>query len=468
MIQDHLKKVQSGKLKLDEYLDEILDKCKSINDEYHYFNTICEQEAKQQAKEIHKKTKKGKLAGLIISVKDNLCVKDVESTAGSRILKGYKPLFDATAIQRLRKEDAIIIGKTSCDAFGFGSFNTNVGLDFNIPKNPFDKERATGGSSGGAAGITQKADFPHIAIAESTGGSIENPASFCGVVGFCPTYGVVSRYGLISYANSLDKIGVMSKKVKDIVPVLESIAGFDEKDSTSLIEKLDLNPKNHKKLKIGLITEGMSEGVDKAIKDNINKIVKKLKSKGLEVEEVSLPFTFKYGISTYYIIATCEASTNLACLSGLRYGQESDPKGKSFAEYFSEVRSKHFNEESKRRIMLGTFARMAGYRDAYYIKATKVRTKIIEEYKNLFQSYDILICPTMPVVAPKFSEIKKMTPLQNYMMDILTVGPNLAGVPHASIPIGEKDGLPIGLMGIADHLQDGKLLQFLQIIEDLV
>lgn len=432
-------------------MNNIIKKCKEINKEYNYFTTICEDA----------KPGKGKLADLAISVKDCICVKDVESTAGSRILKGYKPLFDATVIERIRKEGGMIIGKTAQDAFGFGSFNTNVSLGFKVPKNPFDKERTTGGSSGGGAGLTQKADFPHVAITESTGGSIENPAAFCGVIGFCPTYGRVSRYGLISYADSLDKIGLMSKTVNDLKRVLEIISGYDEKDATCLKEEVNFESKT-KKFKIGLIKLG--EGVDKDINTAIEKTIKNLKN--VEISEVSLPITFKYGLPAYYIISTSEASSNLAKLCGLRYGIEGNPKNKTFNEYFSEIRSNNFNEESKRRIILGTFARMAGYRDAYYIKATKVRTKIIEEYKNIFKRFDVIVSPTMPVVAPKFSEISKMSALQQYLMDILTVGPNLAGVPHASIPIGRKDGLPIGLMVCTDHLQEGKLLEFLQLIED--
>jgi aspartyl-tRNA(Asn)/glutamyl-tRNA(Gln) amidotransferase subunit A len=502
MITEHIKKIKAGEIDVVEYTKQALDAAKKINHDYSYFSTICEDEAISQAKEVEKDIKKdtkpGKLAGLIVSVKDNICVKDVESTAGSRILKGYKPLFDATVIERLKSDGAIIIGKTIQDEFGFGSFSTNVGLDVKTPKNPFDKERATGGSSGGSAGITSKAEFSHVSIAESTGGSIECPASFCGVVGFCPTYGRLSRYGLISYADSLDKIGIMAKNVKDIAPVLEVMSGFDEMDATSLKDKLDLkhiehlrdakheskdakhetkdakheNDKlSHHKFKIGLIKESMAESVDKDIKLAVEKVVDELKSAGHSVEEVSLPITFKYGIPTYYIISTSEASTNLMRYCGLRYGQESEVKNKSFVNYFTEIRSEHFNEEAKRRIMLGTFARMAGYRDAYYIKATKVRTQIIQEYKNLFTKYDILISPTMPVVAPKFSEIEKMTALQNFMMDILTVGPNLAGIPHASQPIGEKvigkHKMPIGMMANADHMNEGLLLTFMQVVEDI-
>ena len=437
---------------------KVLEECKAINKEHHYFTVLCEKEAL-------KKSAKGKLSGLFVTIKDNICVKGVESTATSRMLKGYKPLFDATIVAKLKKEGAVVLGKTSCDAFGFGSFNVNVGLDYKIPTNPFDTNRSTGGSSGGAAGITQKASFSHVAIAESTGGSIECPAAYCGVIGFVPSYGRISRNGLISYANSLDKIGLMSKKVDELKQVLEVVSGFDPADGTSLKEELDLTSK--KKFKIGLIKEGLGKGVDTGIIQSMKEVVEKLRKKGVVVEEVSLPLTFTYGVAAYYIIAMCEASTNLSCLSGLRYGSELPKKQKSFTNYFTEVRSKHFNQESKRRIMLGTFARMAGYRDAYYIKATKARTKIINEYKKLFQKYDVLLSPTMPTVAPTFKEIDKMTPLQNYMMDQLTVGPNLAGVPHASIPIGEKEGMPVGLMAITDHFKEGTLLSFLKQVEDL-
>jgi aspartyl-tRNA(Asn)/glutamyl-tRNA(Gln) amidotransferase subunit A len=503
MITEHIKKVKAGEIDLVEYTKSALESAKKINHDFAYFSDICEDEALEQAKKIERDIKKdikpGKLAGLIVSVKENICVKDVESTAGSRILKGYKPVFDATVIERLKSEGSIIIGKTIQDEFGFGSFSTNVGLDVKIPKNPFDKERATGGSSGGSAGITNKAEFSHVSIAESTGGSIECPASFCGIVGFCPTYGRLSRYGLISYADSLDKIGIMAKNVKDIAPVLEVMSGFDEMDATSLKDQLDLkhvehdksielenNPAGqgkdakhdndikldkHHRFRIGLIKESMTDSVDKEIRHAVKKIVDELELEGHYVDEVSLPLTFRFGIPAYYIISTSEASTNLMRFCGIRYGQESGVKNKSFVDYFTEIRSQHFNEESKRRIMLGTFARMVGYRDAYYIKATKVRTLIIDEYKNLFKKYDILISPTMPIVAPKFSDIKKMTPLQNFMMDILTVGPNLAGIPHASQPIGEKiiekDRMPIGMMANADHLNEGLLLNFMQVVEHI-
>lgn len=458
---EFIKKIKDKEIDVVEHTYKVIEELKELNKEYHYFNVISDVQAVEQAKEL-RKNPKGRLAGLPVSVKDCIVVKEIESKAGSRILTGYKPVFDATVIKKVKREGAIIIGKTAQDAFGFGGFSVNVGLDFKIPKNPFDKARVCGGSSGGSAGITQKASFPHISLAESTGGSIVNPASFCGVVGFCPTYGRVSRYGLMDYANSLDKIGPMAKTVEEAALMLEIISGYDENESTTSREPVENYPgflnKNIKNFKIGLIKESVGEGVDKVVVDRIYDGILKLESEGAKVEEISLPLTQKYGISTYYLIAMSEASTNLARYCGMRYGMH-ERLEEGFNEYFSKVRSKHFNGESKRRIIIGTFARMAGFRNAYYIKAMKVRTKIIQEYKKHFKKFDCLISPTMPILAPKFKEIEKLTPLQNYMMDILTVGPNIAGLPHMSVNIGFKDKLPIGMMLIVDHLMEKKLIQ---------
>jgi aspartyl-tRNA(Asn)/glutamyl-tRNA(Gln) amidotransferase subunit A len=438
-------------------LKKIIEETQEINKEYHYLNAISEDLALESSK-----NSKGKLKDVIISVKDCICVKGVESTAGSAILKGYNPVFDATVVERVKKEGGIIIGKTAQDEFGFGSFSINVGVGFKIPLNPFDKERVCGGSSGGSAGFTQKSGFRHISLSESTGGSIVAPASFCSVVGLCPTYGRVSRYGLMDYANSLDKIGPIAMNVYDAALLLEVIAGFDKKESTSLDAPVDeytqFVNKDVKGMKIGIIKESFGEGTDKEVSNAVKETIKKLESKGVKAEEVSLPITFEYGIPCYYLIATSEASTNLAKYCGMRYGASEKLEG-NFNEYFTDVRSNHLGQEAKRRIMLGTFARMAGYRDAYYIKAMKVRTKIIEEYKNLFKKYDALVCPTMPVLPPKIKETEKLTPLQNYMMDIMTVGPNLAGLPHISVPSGFVDDLPVGIMFIGDHLMEKKIIQ---------
>lgn len=440
-VKEYLKEVKNKKVSVVDTISSILEEAKKLNKEYNYFNTISENQALQQAKLIEKNPK-GKLAGLPISVKDCLCVKDIESTAGSKILKGYKPPFTATAVQKAINEGAIVIGKTTQDEFGFGSFSINTELK---PKNPYNKDRVCGGSSGGAAGFTAITKHPHIAIAESTGGSIVNPASFCGVAGLCPTYGLVSRYGLIDYASSLDKIGPIAKTIEDIQLMLSVISGYDPKESTSLKD----NPKKDSKVKeIAIIKESLN--INPEIKDLILSKVEKY-------ELISLPTVKKYSIPTYYLIAMAEASTNLARYCGLRYGLHQELKG-NFDDYFSSVRSSAFSKEAKRRIILGTFARMAGFRDAYYLKAMKVRSLIIEEYKKAFKKFDILISPTMPITAPKFSEVNKLTPLENYMMDALTAGPNLAGLPHLSVNAGFIEKMPVGIMYITNHLEENKLL----------
>lgn len=466
-IIDFIKKIQNREIDVIKNTEKAIYEIKKINSEYNYFNVISENFALDQAKVIEKRPH-GRLAGLTVSIKDCICVDGVESTAGSKILKGYNPVFNAAVVEKIIREGAIIVGKTSQDEFGFGGFSINTGIDFKIPLNPFDRERSCGGSSGGSAGITQKASFPHISLGESTGGSIVNPASFCGIVGLCPTYGRVSRYGLIDYANSLDKIGPMAKNVYDAALMLEIISGFDPKESTTISKDVDKYTdaagKDCGGMKIGIIKDSFGEGTDKEVKNKVMDAVKKLEKNNVEYEEVSLPLTYKYGIACYYLIAMSESSTNLAKYCGMRYGKHEKLEG-NFNEYFSKVRSLNFGPEAKRRIILGTFARMAGYRDAYYIKAMKVRTKIIEEYKKLFKKYDALISPTMPITAPKIKEIEKLTPLQNYMMDIMTVGPNLAGLPHMSIPVGFKGNMPVGMMLIGDHLEESKIIQLGSAVE---
>ncbi len=466
--REFIEKIRNNEINIVEHTEKVIEECKKINKEYNYFNAISEELALQQAKELHKKIKSNdkdmknkKLLGIAVSAKDAICVKGVESTAGSRILKGYKPLFDATVIKKAKEQGAIIIGKTAQDEFGFGSFSVNVGLGFDVPKNPFDAERSCGGSSGGAAGITQKASFPHIALGESTGGSIAEPASFCGVFGLCPTYGRVSRYGLMDYANSLDKIGPLGKSAYDAALLLEAISGFDNNESTTINEPIEnyagSSNKKIKNMRMGIIKEAFNS-IDDKVNKKIMEAIKKLEEYGAKAEEISLKLPIEHGLSTYYIIAASEASTNLAKYCGMRYGISEKLEG-NFNEYFTKVRSDNFGAEAKRRIILGTFARMSGYRDAYYIKATKVRALIVNEYKKMFKKYDALISPTAPILPPKFSDIEKLTPLQNYMMDIMTVSPNLAGLPHLNIPVGFENNLPVGMMLTADHLQESKLIQ---------
>ncbi|MFC1696865.1 amidase family protein [Nanoarchaeota archaeon] len=467
-VKEFIEGVGKGEIDVVKNTDEILARTLEIDKEFNHLNVISNDLAKELANNLGKNSK-GKVAGLPISVKDSIVVKDVESTGGSAILKGYIPLFDATAVRKLKEEGAIIIGKTAQDEFGHGSFSTNVNESqgFRIPLNPFDKDRSCGGSSGGAAGFAQKADFPHVALGESTGGSIVCPASFCGVFGLCPTYGRISRYGLIDYGNSLDKIGPIGKSIYDVALVLEVMAGYDKEDSTSLNVPVD-NYTNYvgkdiKGMKVGVVRDYFKEGTDKVVIDKVNLAIEKIKKAGADVSEVSLPLVSKYALPCYYMLASSETSTNLAKFCGMRYGKHESLKGESYNDYFTRIRSKYISIESRRRILIGTFTRMAGHRDAYYIKATKVRTLIIKEYKDLFKKYDVLINPTMPFVAPKFAEIEKLTQLQEFMSDIMICGPNLAGLPHLNVPVGvdDSDGnnMPIGMLVVADHLNEGKLVQ---------
>jgi len=462
-MKEFINKIKNNEIDIVEHTHKVLQECKKINEEYCYFNVISEELALAQANKLKIDIKKNnvkskRLLGIMISAKDAICVKGVDSTAGSKILEGYKPLFDATVIKKAVEQGAIIIGKTAQDEFGFGSFSVNTN---NIPKNPYDKTRSCGGSSGGAAGITSKSSFPHIALGESTGGSIASPASFCGVYGLTPTYGRVSRYGLIDFGNSLDKIGTMGKTNYDAALLMETISGYDNKESTSLnvpVKNYSETKNDVKGMKIGIIKEAFGEGVNTKVDKTVWNGIKKLEKTGAKIEEVSLSMPIEYGLATYYLISSCEASTNLAKYCGMRYGASKNMEG-NFNEYFTKVRSNNFTKEAKRRILLGTFARMTGYRDAYYIKALKVRTKIIEEYHKTFKKYDCLITPTVPVLPVKFSEIDKLSPLQHYMMDVMLVGPNVAGLPHLSVPVGTVDKLPVGMLLIGDHLKENELLK---------
>jgi aspartyl-tRNA(Asn)/glutamyl-tRNA(Gln) amidotransferase subunit A len=475
-LKEHIKNVQSQEIDIVEHTKQVLDKCEEYNKKYNCFSVITKELAlklAQNLKDNPNETKKKKLAGVFITVKDCICIKDIETHSSSRILKGYKPLFDATVIQKLKSEGAIIIGKTLQDEFGFGTFSTNTGLDFPTPLNPNDTNRATGGSSGGSAVLGKIADFAHVSLGESTGGSIVVPGAFCGINALCPTYGHVSRYGLLDYGNSLDKIGPMGGSTQDIALVMQVIAGYDENESTTINEPVPnyyeeiLKSKDKKdKPKIGIIKESLGAGLSSEIRVKFEEFTTKLKSKGFDVQEVSLPTSYKQSLAIYYIIAQSESSTNLAKYCGMRYGMTEELKG-NFNDYFSNVRGKHFGAEVKRRIIIGTFVRMIGFRDAYYVKAMKARTKIINEYKSAFKEFDILISPSSPFIAPKFDDIKSMDPLQEYMADILTVGPNLAGIPHMNIPIGEMNKIPIGALVLSDHLNELEILKFSNYIESL-
>lgn len=436
-----------------EIVEKAFEEAEKIQEEYSPFITL---------NKFDGKIEEGKLKGMPVSFKDSICTKGIRTTAGSKILMNYVPPFDAHVVEKIKENGGKILGKTAMDEFGFGSFCINT---FIIPKNAYDKERVSGGSSGGAATLTAKMNYPHIAIAESTGGSITTPASFNGVYGLTPTYGRVSRYGLIDYSNSLDKIGIMSKEIFGIALGLEIIAGKDPRDMTSAnvpVTSYSKIGKPNKKLKVGIIknTEKYTR------KEIFSEIMNKLQKNNdiLEIHDVEMN-TLDYALYSYYIIAMAEASTNLSKYCGLRYGLQKEIEG-NYNEYFSKIRAEGFGDEAKRRIIIGTFVRMAGYKDKYYEKALKVRTLVINEFSEKFKDFDLLVLPSTPNIAPKFEEVKKIEPIEAYKFDILTIPPNLAGLPHLTIPIGKLENMPIGMQVIANKFEEEKLISFGYIFEN--
>ena len=390
----------------------------------------------------------GKLAGIPVLVKDNICVKDEATTCSSKILKGFKPPYDATVVRKLKEEGAILIGKANMDEFAFGSScETSC---YGPTRNPWDLERIPGGSSGGSAAAVA-GDEATMALGSDTGGSIRQPAALCGVVGLKPTYGRVSRYGLIAFASSLDQIGPITKDVEDAALLLGVIAGYDEMDSTSVDTPVPDYAgslvRDVKGLRIGVPKEYFIKGIDKDVEAAVRRSIALFKDLGASVVDISLPHT-EYAVSAYYIIGPAEASSNLARFDGAHYGYRA-PDAKDIIDMYTRTRSESFGNEAKRRILLGTYCLSAGYYDAYYLKALKVRTKIREDFDNAFQSCDLIVTPTSPTPAFKIGE-KADDPLAMYLSDIFTIPANLAGLPGISIPCGFSSlGLPIGLQIMA-------------------
>ncbi|MEQ9166601.1 MAG: Asp-tRNA(Asn)/Glu-tRNA(Gln) amidotransferase subunit GatA [Fulvivirga sp.] len=420
-------------------------------------------EAKQAAKEVDTKIAKGtagKLAGMVITLKDVLCHKDHGLQAGSQILKDFHSQFNGTAVQKLIDEDAIIIGRNNCDEFAMGSSNENS--SFGKVLNDIDNERVPGGSSGGSA-VAVQADMCLISLGSDTGGSVRQPAAFCGIIGLKPTYSRISRHGLIAYGSSFDCVGIFGKETEDVALVLEVISGGDEFDSTvshlpvpEYSKNLSLNDK---KFKVAYIKETLtSEGLDQEIKDSIEHQIAELKENGHTVEAVDFPL-LDYILPTYYILTTAEASSNLSRFDGVKYGYRS-PNAHSLESMYKKSRSEGFGEEVKRRIMLGTFVLSASYYDAYYNKAQKVRRLIRDASKEILNKYDFIITPTTPTTAFKFGE-HSTDPLSMYLADLYTVQASVSGLPAISIPAGKgKGNLPIGIQVIADDFEEEKLLAF--------
>ena len=407
------------------------------------------------------------LGGVPIGIKDVLSTRGVRTTAGSKILGNYVPPYDCTAVARLEAAGAVLLGKTNCDEFAMGSSNENSA--WHPVRNPRDPTRVPGGSSGGSAAAVA-AEMAVAALGSDTGGSIRQPASFCGVVGLMPSYGRVSRYGLIAFASSLDHIGPLTKTVKDAAIVLRTIAGRDPMDSTSAdlpvpdyVAELE---KPVQGLKIGVAKEYLGEGLDPEVRKAVEGAIQKLESLGCKIVEFSLPHT-KYAIPTYYIVATAEASSNLARFDGVRYGYRARD-ARTLSEMYRRTRDEGFGAEVKRRIMLGTYALSAGYYDAYYLKAQKVRTLITRDFEDAFSKVDVIVTPTCPTAAFKLGE-KAENPLAMYLADIYTVTADLAGIPGISIPCGQTSGkLPIGLQILGRHFDEATILRVAHAYEQSV
>ena len=469
-IKELVKKIQDKEISCVEVVDYYIKEIEKKEDKIDAFLLLQTEDALKKAKELDEKIAKGekvgRLVGIPIAIKDNMCTRGVKTTCASKMLEDFVPPYDATVIKKLEEEDAILIGKTNLDEFAMGS-STETSA-FKITKNPIDTTRVPGGSSGGSAAAVG-AEMVPLALGSDTGGSIRQPASFCGIVGMKPTYGLVSRYGLIAFGSSLDQIGPFSMTVEDNAYLLNILAGEDELDGTTAkgLDKKDYTENidsGIEGMKIGIPKEFIEEeGLDPEIKDVILKDIEALRELGAEVEEFSLPAT-KDGLAPYYIISYAEASSNLARFDSIRYGYRTK-EFTSVEELVEKSRSEGFGREVKRRIMLGTYALSSGYYDAYYNKAQKFRAKLKQDFKEAFKKYDIIIGPVSPILPFKIGE-RCEDPTAMYLADIYTININLATVPALSMPGGKSsDGLPIGLQLIGDVFTEEKIYKVAYALE---
>ncbi|MEC2217025.1 MULTISPECIES: Asp-tRNA(Asn)/Glu-tRNA(Gln) amidotransferase subunit GatA [Bacillus amyloliquefaciens group] len=449
--------IHKKEIKISDLVDESYKRIASVDDKVQAFLQLDEERARAYAKELDEavdgRSEHGLLFGMPIGVKDNIVTKGLRTTCSSKILENFDPIYDATVVERLQAAEAVTIGKLNMDEFAMGSSTENSA--YKATKNPWNLDTVPGGSSGGSAAAVAAGEVP-FSLGSDTGGSIRQPASFCGVVGLKPTYGRVSRYGLVAFASSLDQIGPITRNVEDNAFLLQAISGPDKMDSTSAnVEVPDFHSSltgDIKGLKIAVPKEYLGEGVGKEAKESVLAALKVLEDLGATWEEVSLPHS-KYALATYYLLSSSEASANLARFDGIRYGYRSD-NADNLIDLYKQTRSEGFGNEVKRRIMLGTFALSSGYYDAYYKKAQKVRTLIKKDFEDVFEKYDVIVGPTTPTPAFKIGE-KTSDPLTMYANDILTIPVNLAGVPGISVPCGFADGLPLGLQIIGKHFDEG-------------
>ena len=439
------------------YVDRINDKEKDVG---AFVTTLCD-EALEEAKSIQEKIDageiKGELAGIPIGIKDNMCTKGIKTTCSSKMLENFVSPYDATVVEKLKEQHMIDLGKLNMDEFAMGA-STEYSA-FHVTRNPWNLNTVPGGSSGGSAAAVA-ANLVPWALGSDTGGSIRQPAAFCGVVGLKPTYGLVSRYGLVAFASSLDQIGPITKDVEDAAMLLNVIAGHDERDTTSENrEKIDYTKclKNDVKgLKIGVPKEFFGEGINEEVKVKLKEAIEKYKEMGAEVEEFSLDIA-NYALATYYIIACAEASSNLGRFDGIRYGYRTE-NCTNLKEIYKNSRSEGFGDEVKRRIILGTYVLSSGYYDAYYKKAQQVRTLVRKEFDKAFEKYDVLLTPTSPTVAFEIGT-RSSNPLEMYLSDICTVSINIAGLPGISVPCGvDSNGMPVGMQLIGNRFDEEKIL----------
>jgi aspartyl-tRNA(Asn)/glutamyl-tRNA(Gln) amidotransferase subunit A len=449
--------VSKGETSAEEYIGSVFERIDRLEPKIHAYLQLNREGALAKAKELDRRAKKGeklgRLAGLGVAVKDNICVRSLQATCASKILDGFNPPYSATAVRRVEQEDGIILGKTNMDEFGMG--NTTQNSAYGPTLNPWDISRVPGGSSGGSAAAVA-AGMASVALGSDTGGSIRCPASFCSVVGLKPTYGRVSRYGLIPYANSLEQIGPIGRDAESASLLFDVIAGQDPEDSTSSRETVKFSKREGLKgVKVGKIKEFFGEGAQRKVRERVADGCDELEAWGAQMGETSVS-SLPYSLAVYYVIAMAEASSNLSRYDGVRYGLSPEKGSADWNAAFARTRSEGFGEEVKRRILLGTFVLSAGYYEAYYVRAQKARALLTQEFALAFKKFDVLLGPTMPVLPPKVGE--KVTPLEDYLIDINTVAANLTGLPAISIPCGFVDGLPVGMQVIAPMFREDVLL----------
>lgn len=456
------KAIREGKTTSVEATQAVLDKIAASEDTYHCYVTVEREKALQQAAEVQKKIEAGELtgplAGVPFAIKDNMCTEGTLTTCSSKILENFVPTFSAEAVLNLEKAGAVILGKTNMDEFAMGS--TTETSYYGVTKNPRNPEHVPGGSSGGSAAAVA-AEECFAALGSDTGGSIRQPASYCGVVGMKPTYGTVSRYGLIAYGSSLDQIGPVAKDVTDCAALLQTVASYDAKDATSMkrddYDFMSALKEDVSDLKIGIPNSCFGEGLDPQVKESILKAADVLKARGAEVEYFDLDL-IDYAIPAYYVIASAEASSNLERFDGVKYGFRAK-EYEGLHDMYKKSRSEGFGPEVKRRIMLGSFVLSSGYYDAYYLKALRTKALIKKEFDRAFEKYDMILSPAAPSTAPRLGD-SLSDPLQMYLGDIYTVSVNLAGLPGITVPCGMDDkGLPIGMQLIGDCFSEKKLFR---------